>query len=80
MAQSHIPDELVKLTQVLSESRDLRSWFVGLKAVALSDRMNAFSSMAKRMKDEGQDEWLVSAVRSLAHPEIYRAVLVAVEG
>ena len=79
MARSKITDALVKLTQVLCESQELRSWFLGLRAVELSDRMNAFNSMARRMKEEGEDEWLVGAVRSLAQPEIYRAVMAAVE-
>ena len=78
MAQSHIPDGLVKLTQVLNESNELRLWFVGLKTATFSDRTNAFNTMAKRMREDRRDEEVVSAVFLLAQPEIYRAVLNAV--
>lgn len=80
MARSHIPETLVNLTQAIDDSSELRSWFVGLKGIPFADRINAFSSMAKRMRLDGQDEAVIKAVSSLAHPEIFRAVLSILEG
>lgn len=79
MARSHIPEALVNLTQAIDDSSELRSWFVGLRGVPFADRINAFNSMAKRMREEGQDEAVIKAVLALAQPEIYRAVLNTVE-
>ena len=78
MAESHIPEGLVKLTQAINESTELKSWFVGLKAATFSDRITAFNSMAKRRREDQHDEDIVRALSSLAHPEIYRAVFKSV--
>lgn len=75
MTRSHIPDALVKLTQTLNESPELRMWFVSLKSIPFSDRVNAFHSIAGQMREEGQNEEIINAVSSLVHPEIYQAVL-----
>ena len=79
MARSHIPEALVKLTLILDESDDLRSWFAGLVALPFSRRLGALTSMARRMRADGQDEEIVRAMFSLTQPEIYSAVLDTIE-
>jgi hypothetical protein len=46
MAQSIIPEGLVRFTHALVEDASLRSWFVGLEHLSASLRQAAFSQMA----------------------------------
>ena len=78
MAQSAIPEGLVRFTHALVEDASLRSWFLGLEQLSTSLRHAAFSQMAQQMRSDRGDLDLATAVSALARPEMYEAVLKAV--
>lgn len=77
MAQSTIPEGMVRFTHALVEDASLRSWFVGLRGLSASRRQAAFSQMAEQMRTDREDLELAAAVSALARPEMYDAVLKA---
>lgn len=78
MAQSIIPEGMVRFTHALVEDASLRSWFLGLEQLSSSLRQAAFSQMAQQMRSDREDLDLAAAASALAHPEMYEAVLKAV--
>ena len=78
VAESTIPEGMVRFTHALVEDAGLRSWFLGLQHLSASLRQAAFSQMAQQMKSDGADPDLAAAASALAQPEIYDAVLKAV--
>ena len=78
MAQSAIPEGLVRFTHALVEDASLRSWFLGLEQLSTSLRHASFSQMAQQMRSDRGDLDLATAVSALARPEMYEAVLKAV--
>lgn len=78
MAQSTIPEGMVRFTHALVEDTALRSWFLGLEHLSASLRRAAFSQMSQQMRSDREDPELTSAMSALARPEIYSAVLKAV--
>jgi hypothetical protein len=78
MAQSIIPEGMVRFTHALVEDASLRSWFLGLRPLSASLRHAAFGQMSQQMISDREDPELAAAVSALARPEIYDAVLKAV--
>jgi hypothetical protein len=78
MAQSIIPEGMVRFTHALVEDASLRSWFLGLEHLSVSLRQAAFSQMAQQMRSDREDPDLAAALSVLARPEMYDAVLKAV--
>ena len=78
MAQSTIPEGMVRFTHALVEDASLRAWFLGLEQLSTSLRQGAFSQMAQQMRSDREDLDLAAAVSALARPEIYDAVIRAV--
>jgi hypothetical protein len=78
MAQSIIPEGMVRFTHALVEDAALRSWFLALQPLSASLRHAAFSQMSQQMKSDREDPELAAAVSALARPEMYNAVLLAV--
>jgi hypothetical protein len=79
MTQSAIPEGMVRFTHALVEDAPLRSWFLRLQHLSASLRQAAFSQMAQQMRSDGEDLDLAAAASALARPEIYDAVLKAVQ-
>jgi hypothetical protein len=77
MAQSTIPEGMVRFTHALVEDASLRSWFIELEHLSASRRRAAFSQMAEQMKRDREDLDLAAAVTALARPEMYDAVVKA---
>jgi len=78
MAQSMIPEGLVRFSHALVEDAALRSWFLGLQRLPTSLRAAAFTEMSRQMRSDSADEELATAALALARPDIYDAVLKAV--
>lgn len=78
MAQSIIPEGMVRFTHALVEDSSLRSWFLGLEHLSTSLRQRAFSQMAQQMRADREDWDLAAAVSALVRPDMYDAVLKAV--
>jgi hypothetical protein len=78
MAQSRIPEGMVRFTHALVEDASLRSWFLGLEHLPASLRQASFSQMSQQMKSDREDLDLAAAASALARPEMYDAVLKAV--
>lgn len=78
MAQSMIPEGMVRFTHALVEDVSLRSWFLGLEQLSASLRRAAFSQMAQQMRSDREDPELAAAVSALVRPELYDAVLKSV--
>jgi hypothetical protein len=78
MAQSTIPEGMVRFTHALIEDASLRSWFLGLEHLSTSLRQASFSQMSQQMRSDREDPELAAAVSALARPEVYDAVLRAV--
>ena len=78
MAQSTIPEGMVRLTHALVEDAALRSWFLDLQRLPTSIRSAAFSEMSQQMRCDREDPELATVVFALARPEIHDAVLKAV--
>ena len=78
MAQSTIPEGMVRFTHALVEDAALRSWFLGLQHLSASLRQAAFTQMAQQMRSDREDLDLAAAASALARPEMYDAVLTAV--
>lgn len=78
MAQSTIPEGMVRFTHALVEDASLRSWFLRLEHLSDSLRQAAFSQMAQQMRSDSEDLDLAAAVSALARTEMYDAVLKAV--
>jgi hypothetical protein len=72
---SDIPEEMVNLVHALVETKTLRAWFFALEALPVSIRSAAFSAMAAKMRAEGEDPGLSSAVAALVQPKMYESVL-----
>ena len=77
MAQSMIPEGMVRFTHALVEDAALRSWFLGLEHFSASLRQTAFTQMAQQMRSDGEDLGLAAAASALARAETYDAVLKA---
>lgn len=78
MAESIISDGMVRFTHALVEDARLRAWFLGLEPLSPSLRRAAFSQMSQQMTSDRRDPELAKAVRALAQPEMYDAVVKAV--
>jgi len=78
MAQSIIPEGMVRFTHALVEDASLRAWFLGLERLSASLRQAAFSQMAQQMRSDKEDLGLAAAASALARPEMYDAVVKAV--
>jgi hypothetical protein len=72
---SDIPEEMVSLAHALVETENLRSWFLALEALPASIRSAAFADMAAKMRAEGEDPGLSSAVAALVQAKMYESVL-----
>ena len=78
MAQSPIPEGMVRFTHALVEDAALRSWFLDLHRLPTSLRSAAFREMAQQMRSDRADPELANAALALVRPDIYDAVLKAV--
>jgi hypothetical protein len=78
MAQSVIPQGIVRFTHALVEDVSLRSWFLRLEQLSAPLRQAAFSQMAQQMRSDREDLDLSAAASVLARPEMYDAVVKAV--
>jgi hypothetical protein len=78
MAQSTIPEGLVRFTHALVEDAALRAWFLALQPLSASLRQAAFSQMAQQMRSEREDPELAAAASTMAQPEMYDAVVKSV--
>jgi len=78
MAQSAVPEGLVKFAHALVEDAHLRSWFYSLEHLPRAHRNAAFVQMAKQMREAADDADLTSAVSILARPKMYETVLATV--
>jgi hypothetical protein len=78
MAQTIVPEGMVKLAQALVEDAYLRSWFYALDKLPKRLRKKSFSATAAQMRAAGEDVDLTNAVAALARPKVYETVLEAV--
>jgi hypothetical protein len=69
---------LISVAMVISESKELRRWFLALEKASISARMQEFQDLAMNLAAAGEPPELVQAARSLVQPSIYRAVLAVV--
>jgi hypothetical protein len=74
MAESHIPEGIVRFTQALVEDASLRLWFLNLDEYSTAVRQRALRRMAREMEAGGEDPALARAVAALTHPELFDAV------
>ena len=78
MSQSGVPEGMVKLAHALVETPNLRFWFYGLEDLPKDLRDAAFSEMAARMRESGDDAELAEAIASLSNSRAYKGVVKAV--
>ena len=78
MAESTIPEGMVRFTHALVEDAALRLWFLRLEHLSPALRSAAFSQMSQQMSSDREDPELAAAVSALARPEMYDAILKAV--
>ena len=69
-----LPEELVTLTRVLGEDGPLLDWFLRLENLSDNLRFLEISKLTARMKAEGDDPTLVTAIAFLRDSQIYRSV------
>jgi len=73
-----VPEAMVNLAHALVETESLRSWFFALENLSPSFRKSAFSDMATKMRNAGEDPELTDAVAALARPKMYQSVFEAI--
>lgn len=74
-----LSNEYVLLVQVLSEDKKLRDWFETLGKLPDNLRHAELRKMSSKMKEDGQDEALISLVDSLHEQGIRDAIRNALE-
>ncbi len=79
MSEPALPEELIKVVQVIGESPELRQWFAGLEHLGEGMRAKRLEEMAAQLSACGEPEAVVLAVRCLAQPEVYRAAQLALQ-
>jgi len=79
MEPSIISEELVTVVQLIRESEVLQKWFLSLAPLSPTSRAAACADMASFMQEEGEEEGIITAVSSLSRPEIYNAILQALQ-
>ena len=74
MSKIPLSEDLVTLVQAIREDKPLCEWFLRLEHCPPALRLTAFGTMAAQMRAAGEDAALISAITTLARPEIYEAV------
>lgn len=72
-----LPNEYVLLVQVLSEDKKLRSWFKTLEQLPANLRHAELKKMTLKMREDGEDETLISLVESLNDKPLLDAMISA---
>ena len=74
MADSKLPEGIVRLTHALVEDSALRAWFVALDSLSPSLRGAALQQMAEQMRGGHEDRELIDAIKIMTHPDVYAAI------
>jgi len=74
-----LPNEYVLLVQVLSEDKKLRSWVESLDQLPINLRHAELKKMALKMREDGEDETVISLVESLNKKPLLDAMVNALK-
>ncbi|MBW1818270.1 MAG: hypothetical protein JRJ60_14070 [Deltaproteobacteria bacterium] len=74
-----LPNEFVLLIQVLSEDKKLRAWVESLDQLPINLRHAELKKMVLKMREEGEDETVISLVESLNKKPLLDAIVQALK-